>query len=166
MRLQAVTEQDVEQARLWRNENLVPYRTPFFLTEEMQKEFYLNVVCNRKADHRYYSVYDGDKFIALIGLVNISWENRNAEISIVVNPKFKHHGYGRKSLRLLLSQGFNSLNLENIYGESYSCNADIEFWIKTIKEYDLKYTSLPARKFANGSYHDSIYFNFNRGNLK
>ena len=166
MQLQAVTERDVEQARQWRNKNLVSYRTPFFLTAEMQREFYLNVICNRKADHRYYSVYDGKKFIALIGLVNISFENRNAEISMVINPKFKLRGYGKKCLRLLLNEGFNSLNLDNIYGESYHCNADVGFWYKMIKDYDIKSITLPARRFANGEYHNSVYFNFNKEDVK
>jgi RimJ/RimL family protein N-acetyltransferase len=172
MYLTALTENQCERVRQWRNQDISMYRTPFYLTTEMQSDFYNNVVCNRNSEHRYYAVFiecDGSLsikgdfvFIGMIGLINISLENRNAEISIVLDPELRGKGYGKKALQLLLDEGFNKINLDNIYGECYECNPAIGFWQKMIEDYNCRMSHLFSRKFYNGIYYDSIYFNFNR----
>jgi len=98
----------------------------------------------------------------MVGLVNISFENRNAEISIVIDPDARKRGYGKQALELLLQEGFNRLNLDNIYGESYTCNPSIDFWINICKEKTVDFVELQNRKYVDGKYHNSIYFNFMR----
>jgi RimJ/RimL family protein N-acetyltransferase len=172
MYLTALTENMVEQVRQWRNQDISMYRTPFYLTTEMQSDFYKQVVCNRQSEHRYYAVFiecDGSLsikgdfvFIGMIGLINISLENRNAEISIVLDPELRGKGYGKKVFQLLLDEGFNKVNLDNIYGECYWCSPALDFWRKVCEDYKVKLQVLPQRKFYNGKYFDSIYFNFNK----
>lgn len=191
MKLRPLTLSDCEQVRQWRNENLAMLRTPFMLTEEMQAEFYHNVVCNRNANARYwgvieelpdkvnmyaagikepYDTFETDtthiELIGMIGLENISWENRNAEISIILNPDYQRKGYGTQAVDLLLDQGFNYLNLENIYGECYECNPALGFWHKMANKYADKYNPKPVwlanRKYWQGKYYDSLYVNFEK----
>jgi RimJ/RimL family protein N-acetyltransferase len=136
----------------------------------MQSKFYDDVICNRKADSRFYAVYEEKKysfspekvFLGMVGLVNISLENRSAEISIILDPDIRGKGKGREALRLLLDAGFNDINLDNIYGECYENSAHIGFWEKICKDYGLELYPLPRRKFYKGMYYDSIYFNFTR----
>ena len=44
MRLTALTLEDCEQVRKWRNEDISAYRTPYLLGDIMQADFYKNVV--------------------------------------------------------------------------------------------------------------------------
>lgn len=46
----------------------------------------------------------------------IDWMNRSAEVGIVIGEKnYWGQGYGRDTMRLMLSFGFNTLNLNRIY---------------------------------------------------
>lgn len=162
MNLNAVTKEQSEQVRQWRNMDISIYRTPFFLTREMQSSFYDNVICDRSSDHRFFAVMDNNLFVGMVGLVNISFENSNSEISLVINPNRKGQGLGGEAFKLLLNEGFKNINLNNIYGECYSCNPSIKFWQNMINKYKADSVILPKRKYWDGKYHDSIYFNFNR----
>jgi RimJ/RimL family protein N-acetyltransferase len=162
MKLAPLTENMCETARKWRNEDISFLRTPFFLTEKMQKDFYIDIVCNRDSKHRYYAVMKGMEFVALVGLTNISLENRSAELSLLVDPQLRKNNIGFDALLLLLSEGFKNLNLDNIYGECYDCNPAVKFWIKAIQRLECEKVRLPRRKFYDGKYYDSLYFNFNK----
>jgi RimJ/RimL family protein N-acetyltransferase len=129
-------------------------------------------VCNRQANARYWGIWlsnkntDTEDFIGMCGLENISWENRNAEISIILNPEYQSKGYGNEAVKLLLDQGFNYLNLENIWGECYFCSPAIDFWKKICKEYNGTDAILPNRKYWNETYYNSMYFNINKSDYK
>ena len=167
MKLKPLTLSDVEQVRQWRNESLSSLRTPFLLTTEQQEQFYRNVICDRQANARYWGIHDAvHNFIGMVGLENISWENRNAEISIILNPEVQGNGHGSQAVELLLNQGFDYLNLENIFGECYLSNPAVKFWEKNIEKYSGTKTILPNRKYWEGEYWDSLYFNFNKSDYK
>ena len=164
MKLSNVELKDVEKIRVWRNKNLQALRTPFPLTKEMQEDFYNNIISNRKSNNRFWAIR-GDSsqwsFIGMIGIVNIEWENSIGEISILIDPSERKKGIGKKAIEILLNQGFYFLNLYNIYGECYKCNESIHFWEKICAEYKAYSTILPSKKYYNGEYYDSMYFNFN-----
>ena len=164
MKLGIVTKQQAEQVRIWRNLDIDAYRTSFPLTQEMQEDFYYKTICNRDSKDRFFSVMDGDPdcFIGMIGLENISLENRSAEISIVIDPELRGKGYGKKAIELLLQEGFERLNLDNIYAECYICSPSLPFWVDLCHEKGVDIVELPRRKYLNGKYHNSIYFNFVR----
>jgi len=166
LKLNSLNLDSFQEVRKWRNslsQNIL--RTPFYLTEEMQAEFYKTSICNRNSNCRFWGLYLENILIACIGLVNIEWENRLGEISLIVNPEYIKHGYGKTAFHELLWQGFNVLNLENIYGECYLCSPHVGFWRKIINEMNILTNILPNRKYYNGKYYDSLYFNFNRINL-
>lgn len=182
MKLKALSLQNLEQVRLWRNESLSGLRTSFLLTAEMQAKFYTDIICNRQANARFWGVCDefeherevfrGGRnqivkfvdlsFIGMTGLENISWENRLAEISLLLDPDYPMDKYGAEALHLLLKQGFMHMNLENICVEIYDCNPDQKFWLKIALEYDCIISVLPCRKFYNNKYWPSKYINFNK----
>jgi hypothetical protein len=139
---------------------------PFLLTREMQNDFYEGVICNRAASARFWSVLVNDCFVGMVGLVNISLENRSAEISIVMDPETSRRGYGSAAVDALLEKGLKELNLDNVYGECYVCNPAIDFWEKYCTRKLVDLYLLPNRKFYEGRYHNSLYFNFTRGVIK
>lgn len=159
-----LTKEDVEKVRKWRNECLYALRTPFLLTEEMQQDFYKNVVCNRNANSKYWGLaYNSESvLIGMSGIENIEWVNRRGEISIIINPEHHGTGIGSYAFKMLLDKCFNELNLNNIWGECYSCNPATAFWKKQIVKYNGQSFLMPNAKFWNGKYYDSLYFNFNR----
>jgi len=166
MEFRELSLSDCEQVRAWRNEQLHTLRTPYALTKEMQEDFYKNTVCNRLANSRWWGIWKDDMvsptFIGMCGLLNIEWENRCAEISILLKPISQRCGHGTKAVEMLLYKGFKQLNLENIYGECYTCNPAIEFWKRIADTYNAVRVYLPNRKCWGGDYHHSLYFNINK----
>jgi RimJ/RimL family protein N-acetyltransferase len=174
MQLKVLSYPDVEQARIWRNDSMSMNRTPFLLTQEMQGRFYQEQVCNRQANARYWGIFehehkeypdnelvcDYDTFIGMGEITNISLENRLGEIGLIMHPE--HLDKADKAIELILEQGFNNLNLENIFGECYYCSSYINIWEIACKKYNGIDASLPNRKFWNGKYYSSLYFNINR----
>lgn len=182
MKFKALSLPVVEQVRQWRNSQPDILRTPFPLTKEQQEQFYRDVVCNRQANARFwgiwiptqieaYDVYSEKKtvdievLIGMAGLENIQWENRLAEISLILSPEHADHtacACMAEALQMLLHEGFNNLNLENIYTEVYECSHIHRFWVESANRYNAKLVILPNRKYYNGKYHDSYYINFSK----
>ena len=178
MKLKVLEYDDLLDSLEWRNKHMEALRTPILLNESMQMEFFEKEICNRDSKHRYWSLWETRKelkepknnltfndeiFVGVGGLTNISWENRSAEISLIISDRCQNMGLGEKAVDLLINQGFSYMNLENIYGEVYRCNEPgLEFWKKIIEKYDAETASLPHRKFYNGCYYGSLYFNINR----
>ena len=156
MEIKAPTRADCEQVRLWRNETLESFRTPYPLTEEMQGHFYDEVVCNRDHNSRWWSVYSGETFVGLAGLTDIEWENGLAQISLVIYPQ--GNGYGRQAVQMVLDEAFGNMGLKTVYGECYECNPAIEFWGKITEENDGYITMIPRRKLWQGQLYDAMHF--------
>jgi len=219
MKLKVLSYQDVQQARIWRNDEMSMNRTSFLITEETQGKFYQEQVCNRHANAKYWGIweevnkdlnygeyivfngsvsfvkkdlpgfpvikdnplgcrgYDTEQlktavdmlkkqgnFIGMGEITSISLENRLGEIGLIIHPE--HTDKAEKAIKLILEQGFNNLNLENIYGESYLCNPRLSIWMAICERFDARCCYLPNRKFWAGNYHDSLYFNINREDWK
>ena len=170
MKLEALTLDQCQKVRLWRNECLETLKTPYALTEQQQVEFYRDVVCNRNSPHRYFAiartvddpiqgVVPESGFIGMGGITNIQWENRIGEISLIIDPERRDKGDGQKATDLLLDQAFNYLNLNTVFGECYKSNPAWTFW-QMLSNADI--TDLPNRKYWQGEYYDSLYFSINK----
>jgi RimJ/RimL family protein N-acetyltransferase len=180
MEFKVLTLDDCLEVAKWRNETLYALRTPYGLTEEQQREFYKNVVCDRKANARYWAIMaerDVDiktvfgtyiktikkkGLIGMAGIENIEWENRRAEISLILNPSERSKGNGDNVFEIILYKGFYELNLENIWGVCYECNPALVFWERQINKYKGKAFSFPNMKYQAGKYWRGLYFNFER----
>jgi hypothetical protein len=163
MQLKVLSHPDVEQARIWRNDSMSMNRTPFLLTQEQQGEFYQNQICKRQANSRYWRIWENE-FIGMGEITNIQWENRLGEIGLIMHPD--HLDKADKAIDLILEQGFNNLNLENIFGECYLCSPYLQVWETAARKYNAICNYLPNRKYWNGKYYSSLYFNINKSNYK
>ena len=162
-----LSSEDAEQIRLWRNQCLDTLRTPYPLTKEQQEDWYINTVCDRKANARWFGIHktdnNVDNLIGYTGIENISFENRIGEISLLINPALQRKGYGEQAAALILKYAFEELNLNSVYGECYYSNAKAEqFWLKIIDQYEGFKTYLPSRKYIRGSYWCSLYFSIEK----
>jgi len=173
MRLRELQYNDIDAINEWRNTSKIGLRTNGPETIEKQEGFFIQL--EKRNDWRFWAV-EIDKIIdvdttndtfepTLIGqggFTNISLENRNAEISLIIDPEMRGKGYGKETVDLLLDQAFNYMNLHNIYGEVYDCNdVGLMFWDGIVKQYSSYFIDLPARKYWAGQYYDSHYFNIN-----
>jgi RimJ/RimL family protein N-acetyltransferase len=157
MKLTPLTREQCQQVREWRNDERQFLRTPYFITEDMQEEFFHNVVNNRDSEHRYFAIMNYSSFIGMGGLTNISFENGNTEISLIINPEYRGKGYGIKSVDLLLHEAINNMRLYSVYGEVYDCG-NRGFWEKVVYRYSGYRTDLVNRKFWEGHTYGSMWF--------
>ena len=81
----------------------------------------------------------------------------------VLFPEFRNEGNGREAVFLLLDEGFNRMNLNMVYGESYKVpNGSNLFWEGVIIKCGGYKTILPSRKYWEGKYHSSLYFSITK----
>ena len=161
MRLRAIEQGDLPLTLQWRNDPAarVGLRTPFPLNLDQQEQFYRDVICNRQSAHRYWMLEDVAP-VGMVGLTNISWENRIGEISLITDPGLRGKGYGSAGCRLVLQEAFGVLGLLTVCGECYVENPALGFWQTMVTRYDGSDTILPRRKFWHGRLCDGYYFTF------
>jgi GNAT superfamily N-acetyltransferase len=168
VKFKTLKESDMPLIVEWRNACPESLRTPFNITDNMQMDFYRNVISNRESKSRFWGIYVGEKetLIGMCGLENIENENSRAEISMLLDPAYQGMGYGKEALLSLLEKGFNELNLENVWGESYFCNKATVFWFKMALQYKADLSVIRRTKKSNGRSHDSLHFTFERSTYK
>ena len=155
MNMTGVRIEDAGIVSSWRNDARDTLRTTGFCTIDIQEQFIQNL--DQKV-HRYFSFYDGGDLVAFGGLTHIQWENRIAEISLIVDPDQQKSGFGSDAADMLLDEAFNKLNLKTVFGECYKSNPAVDFWFRLTEKYEGYKTILPNRKYWNGEYYDSLWF--------
>ena len=145
-------------AGLWRRECPEALRTPEIPNKQSQLRWFESL---ENSNHRYWGCVEGEKLVAVAGLTYISWDNRSAEISLIVDPEQKKKGFGREAVERTLAMGFGRMNLEVIYGECYECAHNVGFWRKALPT-RTTWVDLPDRKYWNGEYWGSHYFSVRR----
>ena len=124
---------------------------------EKQLEFWENNVLNgRNRIQLGICKSASHELLGIISLNNIDHINSKAEISAVIGEKNNHDvATFIEACKLIFNHGFNSLNLNRIYGGSISKDL-VKLMCRTLgcKEEGI------ARKeiFKNGTYHDSYLY--------
>jgi len=163
IKLKALSLEDMEFIREERAYVMETLRTPFLLTKEMQADYYDDVICDRRSGTRYWALWseEDNQTIGYGGIENIEWENRTGEISILIGRDFRGKGYGRQGVDLFLDQAFYQMNLHSVWGECYYCG-HLDFWKRICDDKKAYTTVLVNRKYYQGRYWPSLYFNFER----
>lgn len=156
MKFRAIERCDLDIIRKNRNDELQFLRTPYFLTEQMQEEWYASVISNRGYSGRFFAIDHDEKLIGYCGINPIQWENRLGEIAIMLFNQYRGAGVGKQIFKKLMEYGFDNLNLKTLYGEYYHC-ANVKFWESALDKTFTK-VILPNRKYWAGKYWDSTYF--------
>ena len=60
MEFRVLTWDDMPQIVKWRNAAAETLRTPFLLNDDMQHQWYKNVICDRKSTTRYWGIFNDD----------------------------------------------------------------------------------------------------------
>jgi RimJ/RimL family protein N-acetyltransferase len=152
--LEPLTEEVAVKAAKWRAKNPEACRTPYEISDGQQREWFSKLPFSK---NRYWSVVSKVP-VGMVGLTDISMENRCAEISIVMDPTKRGKGFGKQAVDALLDMAFNRMNLHYVYGECYVCACNLDFWDKALMDYPVEWRELPIRKYWNGEYFGSYYF--------
>ena len=106
----------------WRNQQLYHLRQSKKLTKKDQDDYFLNVIRDQfdeqNPDQILFSFLQKDVCIGYGGLVHISWIDKNAEISFVMNSILEKDFfalYWKVFLSLIEKVSFKILNLNKIY---------------------------------------------------
>lgn len=166
----ALTESDCEQIRKWRNEDISAARTPFLITELMQKrDFYENIVSNRNSPHVFWAVkkkdtvengviteFDKPAMIGIAGLTYIEDKNGRAEIALMIGREYRGNGYGIEAFGEIKKWAFERMGLHTIYACVYGNNPDIVDWWRHRKP--TEECSYPGGKFWDGKRWRTYHF--------
>lgn len=106
----------------WRNEQIYHLRQARPLTEEDQQRYFDNVVSklydNPKPDQILFSYLEKGVCIGYGGLVHINWNDRNAEISFIMDTQLESEHFQKhwsNWLTMLKEVAFDDLGLHKIY---------------------------------------------------
>jgi len=124
----AIEREMLENIRVWRNSQIEILRQTKPLTAFNQEEWFQKI--SKDKGQTIFSLFLLDKnnklkeFIGYCGLVYIDYDNRNAELSFVVNPKrCKDAKTYEKDclavLHMLCRYGFEEINLNKIFTETF-----------------------------------------------
>ena len=127
--IRPISINDIEQIRLWRNKQMDVLRQKKSITVSEQIAYYNNVLLatlSQEFPNQIIFSYFKDKIlIGYGGLVHISWEDKRAEMSFLLNPDLIsnegiYEQYFLKFISFMTEVNFNELGFHKIFTETYS----------------------------------------------
>lgn len=168
VRIRAIEKSDVDEIMKWVNDpevidNLLVRYPVSRYQEEKWIEKALDATNQR---NKVFAIETKDgTYLGGIGLHRIDWENRNAEVGIVIGKKDHwNKGYGTDAMMTILDFAFNRMNLHRVYLRVYDFN------LRGIKSYEKcgfkREGILRDDLYAHGKYHDTIIMGILKGEFK
>ena len=158
--LRPIVKQDLEILNNWRNDiEIFRYLGGGFnpISMDQQYDWMSNFIDNTGNNRRYMIINEEQKPIGMIGLYNIQWSNRNAELGIYIGDKSSHgKGFGQRALAEIESFGFNYLNLLKIKVKTVESNRKAIAFFEN-QGYE-QVGKLYNERFIDGNYHHVILF--------
>lgn len=123
-----VRKEDMQQIRIWRNEQIMVLRQKNFISAEEQENYFTNTVepgfTLPHPQNILFSFLEEEALIGYGALVHIDWKRRSAEISFLIETKRigKDDEVPRalsQLVHLLLQAAFHDLQLNKITAEVY-----------------------------------------------
>ena len=157
--LRAVEDKDLEQLKDWRN--ISSFRKNFREVRELNstnQKLWLNNTNSSSNDFMFvFENIKTNEIIGAGGLLYINWIIRSADFSFYIgwNEKYiDNNGFAKEASELLISYGFNNLNLNKIWMELYEFDkAKLDFFMN---KFNFKLDGvLRDNCFEEGKYWDS-----------
>jgi len=160
IRLRAIEREDLPAFVEWLNDPEVIAGLVFHVPMSLEDEGkWFEGLSNRPAEERPLCIEvktgEGWHMIGDMGLHNIEWTQRAAEMGIMIGDKsYWNQGYGTEAMTLLLKYGFETLNLNRMYLRVYETN------LRAIRAYEkagfVHEGRLRQALYADGKYHDGL----------
>lgn len=114
--------EDMFEIMKWRNDQLFHLRQSKLLTVSDQKLYFKNVISQlfsqKKPNQILFSYLENGVCIGYGGLVNLNWQDKNAEISFIMNTdleKLYFNKHWQIFLKLIEKVAFKELQFHKIY---------------------------------------------------
>lgn len=156
----------------WRNEQIYHLRQKHHLTKEQQDIYFKDVVSKlfnqKEPSQLLFSLLKEKKMIGYGGLVHIDWDNKNAEVSFVMDTRLERDyfkDYWGIYLRLIEMLAFEELKLNKIYIYSYKLRpklyevTDENFYLLEAK---LKEHAFYNTNFIDVNIHSKLISNYEK----
>jgi RimJ/RimL family protein N-acetyltransferase len=160
LRLRAPERDDIPRFAQWLNDPQVRAGLTVYLPLSISNEerWFANMLEAPTAEQPLViEVKEGSTWLPIgnCGLHNIDWRNRSAEAGVFIGEiKRWNKGYGTEAMQLLLTHGFETLNLHRIALRVYENNPG------AIRSYEKAGFTVEGRQrqaeFQNGKYWDVI----------
>lgn len=122
MKLKRVERENLPKLMAWRNSyGIMCFCRQHKPISSLDQDAWFIKQNNNPATNMFEIHKDGN-LVGVCGLTDIDLLYRRAEFSIYIGPEFQGKGYSREALDLLFDYGFNTLNLNLIWGETFSNN--------------------------------------------
>lgn len=123
----SIREQDIMSIRVWRNLQIDVLRQKSLISEEQQKRYFDSVIWptfeQDNPNQILVSFFKHGELIGYGGLVHISWEDKRAEVSFLVDPERHIPEIYEEDfsafLTLVGSMAFSDLGFYRIFTETY-----------------------------------------------
>ncbi len=156
-------ENDMESIRQWRNAQMNVLRQKSEITKESQQLYFKNVVTplfsNDSPTQLLFSFLQNNVLIGYGGLVNISWQDKRAEMSFLVKPEIATANSDYKKamsefISLIKKLVFDEMNFNRLFTETYEFR---DFHISILLEHGFKEEGRKKEHIVeNGKFYDSI----------
>ena len=161
--LKTVQPEHIERIRLWRNQQINVLRQSKPISKKEQIEYYEEYVWSELTSHTPSQILLSYKYkkklIGYGGLVNISWQDKMAEMSFLINGS-RHHNkeiYHRDMtnfIYLIKNLCFDQLSFNRLFTETYEFR---HFHIEILNENEFREESRVRRHSCiENKYHDLI----------
>lgn len=147
--IEAIELQDLPKLKKMRNELRQYFREYRLLNNLNQEDWFERM--SRDTNQTMFKIVDESFLLGACGLHYISWTNRSAEFGIYIGKDYQGQGHAKNAMRLLLNYGFNELNLHRIWGEVYSNNPALRFYMN----FGFEIEGRLRETYYNNGWHDS-----------
>jgi RimJ/RimL family protein N-acetyltransferase len=124
IRLRPLERSDLEPIRVWRNAQMPVLRQKRPLTAEDQERYWSSL---QQADESVlFGILRDQRLIGYCGFVHISWSDRRAEVSFLLDPMYAREAcplYVKTlaaTLRLLCGEAFGRRGLHRLFTETFA----------------------------------------------
>lgn len=162
IRLRGVEKEDIDLFVRWLNDPEVTAGISLYRPlSSLEEERWFNQMLERPVDERPLTIeiqQEGGSWLPIgnLGLFDISWRQRSAELGIMIGEKaYWDKGYGSEALGLLLRHAFDTLNLNRVYLRVFANNP------RAIRAYEKLGFVLEGRmreaEYRQGEYLDVLF---------
>jgi len=156
----ALEENDLETLKKWRNQNHTRIHTREYRLLNMinQKHWFETIHKKNPSEFLMFGILNKkNKLIGVCGLTYIDWKNKNAEISIILSKKgWQKSKEAIDTLSLLITYGYNELNLHRLWVEIYDTAPQNIMLFKKI--HFKKEGVLREKLWRNGTWYNSTIY--------
>ncbi len=116
IKLRAVELNDLDVLQKWANDPTIQYMLGgwhFPINRNDQEKWYQNLSCN-SMNQRFIIEDSNNNKLGMANLLNINLKDGNAELGLLLDPKYQGKGFGIEVVKILMQYAFEELRLNRL----------------------------------------------------